>query len=108
MVQLQTQYVMPALTLKWEQPVIQQEIVPQDPIQEPPPLKPSYNAPNNNFANDDNGLTQTRFDPETGNSYHIHVSDINDIRQLDEVILKYQNNTTNKIGSVVSKFCYVM
>ena len=81
-VQLQTQYVMPALTLSWEQPVIQQEL-PQDPLPEPPP-KPSYNAPN--AFNDDNGLVQTRVDPETGNSYHIHVEDINDIRQLDEVI----------------------
>ena len=73
---------MPALTLSWEQPVIQQEL-PQDPLPEPPP-KPSYNAPNT--FNDDNGLVQTRVDPETGNSYHIHVEDINDIRQLDEVI----------------------
>ena len=74
-VQTQTQFVMPALTLSWQQPIIQQDI-PQDIPQD----KPSYGAPSN-----DPGNVQTQSDPDGGLHYHIHVDDVNDVQQLDEV-----------------------
>ena len=75
-VQTQTQFVMPALTLSWQQPVIQQDI-PQD--------KPSYDAPSYGAPSNDPGVVQTQADPEGGLHYHIHVDDVNDVQQLDEV-----------------------
>ena len=75
-VQTQTQFVMPALTLSWQQPVIQQDI-PQD--------KPSYDAPSYGAPSNDPGIVQTQADPEGGLHYHIHVDDVNDVQQLDEV-----------------------
>ena len=80
-IQTQTQFVMPALTLSWQQPVIQQDI-PQDLPQD----KPSYGAPSN-----DPGIVQTQADPEGGLHYHIHVDDVNDVEQLDEVRRKTQS-----------------
>ena len=74
---IQTQFVMPALTLSWQQPTVTQRVPQQDPA---PPPKPSYDAP----PNSPTGL-QSDFTSEGGLHYHIHVDDVQDVQQLEEV-----------------------
>ena len=71
---IQTQFVMPALTLSWQQPTVTQRVPQQDPI---PPPKPSYDAPNSPTE------IQSDFDGAGGVHYHVHVEDLEDFQQLD-------------------------
>ena len=75
---IQTQFIMPALTLSWQQPPVTQAAPPRDPPA-PPPVKPSYNAPSSDQTlNDFSGVSGDVH-------YHVHVKDINDFQQLDQV-----------------------
>ena len=79
---IQTQFVMPALTLSWQQPTVTQRVPQQDPL---PPPKPSYDAPNSPTG------VQSDFDGAGGVHYHVHVEDLQDVQQLDEVFNEKEN-----------------
>ena len=72
---IQTQFVMPALTLSWQQPTITQRSPPAA-----PPPKPSYDY---DSPNDPQVLSD--FNSVSGDvHYHVHVQELQDFEQLDQ------------------------